>query len=217
MRFRRAPQPLPPTITVSRRWRRHWPATLILTLIVFAVVCDRSQRLPTSTQQPGAATGTDRGRYHDRSFRVAKVVDGDTLDIDIPDTDKPTTRIRLWGVDTPEVKGSPRGEMYFGSQASKFAKETLSGKTVRIVLAPDKTRGKYGRLLAYVVLEGGGEMFNELLLEKGFAYADRRFPHPYREQFEAIEKRARRTGVGLWKSVTLEQMPAWRQRFEKKP
>jgi len=215
--FRRKRRPLPPTITISNRGRRHWPTALVLTLIALAVVCDRADRFRTSPSLPVASTGTDRPRYHDKLFRVVKVVDGDTLDIDIADTDRPTTRIRLWGVDTPEVQGSPAGEMYFGPEASKFAKETLSGTSVRIVLAPKKTRGKYGRLLAYVMLERGGEMFNELLLEKGFAYADRRFPHAYRKQFEAIEKRARRAGVGLWANVTLDQMPKWRQRFEKKP
>jgi len=52
-------------------------------------------------------------------------------------------------------------------------------------------------------------------VEQGFAYADRRFSHHYRKQFEAIEKRARRAGVGLWGDVTLEDMPAWKQRFER--
>jgi endonuclease YncB( thermonuclease family) len=217
MRRRRRRIPLPSTIIVPPRFRRHWPATLVLTLIAFAVVCDRSGRFPASSQQTGTSTQTDHDRYHDRSFSVVKVVDGDTLDIDIPDGDRPATRIRLWGVDTPEVKGSPSGEMYFGPQASKFAKELLSGQRVHIVLAPKKTRGKYGRLLAYVMMERGGAMFNELLLENGLAYADRRFPHSYREQFEAIELRARRGGVGLWADVTRDQMPKWRQRFEKKP
>ncbi len=217
MRLGRKRRPLPSTITVSRRWRKHWATTLVLALIAIAVIFDRAERLPTSPESSGSTTGTDRPRYHDKTFRVVKVVDGDTFDLDIPDNDKPTTRIRLWGVDTPEVDGSPAGEMYFGPEASKYAKETLSGKNVHIVLAPKKTRGKYGRLLAYAMLDRGGEMFNELLLKKGFAYADRRFPHVYREQFEAIEKRARRDRVGLWANVSVEQMPKWRQKFEKKP
>lgn len=217
MRRRRMRTPRPPTISVSRGLRRHWPTTLVLVLIALGVVCDRSERFSTSSQRTGASIQTDRDRYHDRGFRVVKVVDGDTLDIDVPDGDKPATRIRLWGVDTPEVKGSPSGEMYFGPEASTFAKELLSGRNVHIVLAPKKTRGKYGRLLAYVMMERGGAMFNELLLENGFAYADRRFPHPYREQFEAIEKRARRRGAGLWAGVTRDQMPESRRRFETKP
>ena len=80
---------------------------------------------------------------------------------------------------------------------------------------PEHTRGKYGRLLAYVFLDRGGRMFKEMLLEDGCAYADLRFKHPYFQQFKAIEKRARKSDIGLWKNVTLEHMPQWKQRFER--
>ena len=162
-----------------------------------------------------ATTGSDTACYHDRSFRVARVVDGDTLDIEVPDRDKPVTRIRLWGVDTPEVAGTRADEMYFGPEASAFAKETLAGRDVHVVLSPKRTRGKYGRLLAYVFMSRGGKMFNEMLLEGGYAYADRRFDHHYMDRFKRIEKQARSSGIGLWAAVELDQMPSWRQRFEK--
>ena len=183
------------------------------------VLLDRFAREPV--------VGDDHQRYHDRVFRVVRVVDGDTFDMDVPDADRPTTRVRLWGVDTPEVakgghtrRGDDSGadqakEMHFGVQASAFARETLLGKDVRIVLAPDKPRGLYGRLLAYVFIDRDGPMFNELLLEKGYAYADLRFEHVYKRQFRAIEKRARKNGVGLWKDVTPGDMPEWKQRFER--
>ena len=180
----------------------------IITLVTVGAVCDRATRV--------APQQDDHTRYHNRSFRVARVVDGDTLDIHVPDGNKPVTRIRLWGVDTPEVKRSPRGEMHFGPEASSFAKTTLEGRSVHVVLATDKTRGKYGRLLAYIFLERGGRMFNEMLLEEGYAYADLRFKHHYDRQFKEIEKRARRDGYGLWADVTLEQMPEWKQRRERK-
>ncbi len=106
-------------------------------------------------------------------------------------------------------------DIHFGPEASAFARGTLEDRSVHIVLAPQRTRGKYGRLLAYVFLERGGRMFNEMLLEEGYAYADLRFDHPYFEQFKAIDKRARRAGAGLWQDVTLEQMPKWKQRFER--
>ncbi len=106
--------------------------------------------------------------------------------------------------------------MYFGPEATAFAETTLSGREVHIVLSPKRTRGKYGRLLAYVHLERGGRMFNEMLLEQGYAYADLRFDHHYYKQFKALEKRARRSGVGLWDGVTPPQMPEWKQRFERK-
>jgi micrococcal nuclease len=79
-----------------------------------------------------------------------------------------------------------------------------------------RTRGKYGRLLAYVFMKRGGRMFNEMLLEEGYAYADLRFNHHYYDRFKTIEKQARKAGKGLWANVTTDKMPAWKQRIERK-
>lgn len=201
-----AKPPIPPSITFHGR-RRRWLTTTAWVLGICAlVVCRRTVQTPI--------TGDDYSRYDDRSFKVARVVDGDTFDIHAPDANKPTTRIRLWGVDTPETGKGNRPAGHFGEAATQFAQNILEGNTIHVALSPKRTRGKYGRLLAYVYLERGGKMFNEMLLEGGYAYADRRFGHLYKKQFEAIEKRARRDEVGLWKDVTLEGMPEWYQRFE---
>ena len=196
---------LPPSITI-RRSRRFLGSALGALLVAAAIVCDH-QRNPVP--------GGDASRYHDRTFRVARVIDGDTLDIKVPDRDKPVTRIRLWGVDTPEVGGHGGSAMHFGSQASAFAHRTLDGQSVHVVLSPRRTRGRYGRLLAYVFLTRGGRMFNEMLIEEGYGYADLRFDHLYFDRFRKTEAQARKAGVGLWKDVTLEKMPAWKQRFER--
>jgi micrococcal nuclease len=178
-------------------------------LIVGALlVCDRTRRTPVA--------GDDWTRYHDRSFAVTRVVDGDTLLIEARDRDKDVTRIRLWGVDTPELARGKKAGMHFGAEAKAFAERTMMGRRVHVVLSPKRTRGKYGRLLAYVYLDRGGPMFNEMLLEEGYAYADLRFQHHYFKQFKAIEKRARKAGVGLWSGITRQQMPKWKQRLERK-
>ena len=208
MRLRRSRFPVPPSIVVPARWRRSASALLAVIAAAVLIVSERTAR--------GPVHGGDRATYHDRTFRVVHVVDGDTIDIDAPDVGKTKTRIRLWGVDTPEIAHGDQPETYFGKEAKEFAERTLSGKDVHIVLAPERTRDKYGRLLAYVFCERGGRMFNEMLLEEGYAYADLRFDHSYKRQFEAIDKRARKAGVGLWAGVTPEQMPAWKQRFERR-
>ena len=91
----------------------------------------------------------------------------------------------------------------------------MQGGRVRLALEPaQKTRDKYGRLLAYVYLDASGAMLNERLLETGHAYADRRFPHVFKDRFRDLERRAQRAGVGLWADAQPEQWPAWRQRYE---
>ncbi len=207
---------LPPSIRVPRRWGKTIGPACVVIALAF-VILGRTPQRSTSTSAPvdlAPAAVDDWNRYHDRSFTVTHVVDGDTLDIDASDQGKPSTRIRLWGVDSPELAHGDTSEMHFGPEAAAFAQDALDGKTVHVVLSPKRTRGKYGRLLAYVFLERGGRMFNEMLIEGGYAYADLRFKHHYFDQFQAMDKRARRAGVGLWAEVTPEGMPPWKQRFE---
>ena len=196
--------PVPASILLPSRWRRNAAGLAAVIAVSALIFCERAVQ--------GPIQGNDRTRFHDRTFRVIHVVDGDTLDIDVPDANKSKTRIRLWGVDTPELARGGRPEMHFAKAAKEFAEQSLKGKEVNVVLAPEKTRDKYGRLLAYIYCERGGRMFNEMLIEEGFAYADPRFAHPYKKQFESIEKRARTNSVGLWSGLTLDQMPAWKQR-----
>jgi len=161
-----------------------------------------------------SATG-DASRYQQQTARVTYIADGDTFDVDIPDGTKATTRIRLWGVDTPEIGGTG-GPMHFAKEAKVFAEEALSGKEVLLSVVPDDTRDRYGRLLAFVYLSPDGSMFNELLIERGFAYADTRFPHEFRGRFLQLEEHARSERVGLWQSASLVDMPKWKQKIEKR-
>lgn len=206
-RYRRRKR-LPSTIRVPRYYRRHPLIIAVAIVIGFVAFLGRDTRRSASTP----VTGSDLDRYNGRTFTVVHVADGDTVDVDAPDGDKPRTRIRLWGVDTPETDKSPTGRMFFGDEASDFTKSALLGKPVRLLLVSGDTRDKYDRLLAYVVPVNLGRSFNEMLLEGGYAYADPRFKHPHRERYLAIESTARGARIGLWESVTPGQMPRWRRR-----
>jgi endonuclease YncB( thermonuclease family) len=134
------------------------------------------------------------------------VVDGDTLDVDEPDGDKPATRIRLWGVDTPETKARNKPVQHFGPEAAAFTTRTCEGKTVRLQLLPGKTRDNYHRLLAYVML-GDGATLNSELIRQGYGYADPRFDHPAKVQFLELQARARQARMGLWKDLKPTDLP----------
>ncbi len=179
---------------------------MAVVLVVLAIVAGRF------VERPRAVEGGDFERFHDGVFRVVKVVDGDTIDIDAPSAGLRTTRIRLWGVDTPEVAGSPRGAMHFGAEASAFAKSAVMGKRVQLELLEHETRDKFGRLLAYVFVEGESISLNEGLIRTGHGYADSRFDHPWLTRFMAAESAAMAEDVGLWRDVEVDGMPGWRQR-----
>lgn len=161
----------------------------------------------------------DRSRYHGTEAQVIRVVDGDTLDVDIQDGNRPTTRVRLRGVDCPEIAHGPGEEdAHFGREAFDFVRNSAAGRRVQLYLDPHRAnRDRYGRLLAYVhfldaASASPGEMLNEMLIARGLAYADRRSDHVFSLQFAQRETIARRRGVGLWAGITPEQMPKWRRR-----
>lgn len=117
---------------------------------------------------------------------VTKVIDGDTLDI------QDGTRVRMLGINTPE-----KGQSYF-EEATDRLKELVLEKEV--CLERDKSdKGKYGRLLRHVFIDG--KNVNLLLVREG--YANVYFVSPdtkYSEEFEEAEALARNEGLGIWKT-----------------
>jgi micrococcal nuclease len=160
----------------------------------------------------GQASAYDFNKYHAKTFTVVNVVDGDTIDIDIPDGNQSCTRVRLWGVDTPETKSEQYGIMYFAPEAAKLTDNSTLGKEVVVYLDEgNRARDKYGRLLAYVQLPDRSYL-NEVLLAEGYAYADLRFRHSFYNKYIQLEAAARSLKKGLWQGVKREQMPLWLQR-----
>ena len=190
-------------------------AFLCLLLVAFFIWFEHSsirlrwQSRPKSEDQQKAY---DIEKYHTKTITCVNVVDGDTIDIDIPDRGYNRTRIRLWGVDAPETKSDEYGVMYYGPEAAEFTKKLTYGKLVTIYLdTPNNTRDKYDRLLAYVQLPDG-RFLNEVLVSEGFAYADLRFRHGFYNKYQQLEASARSLKKGLWEKVTREQLPEWLQR-----
>ena len=152
------------------------------------------------------APGQDEARYDGATVHVGRVIDGDTIDVNVPDGKETHTRIRLWGVDTPETKAPRRPVQHFGPEAEAFTREACQGKDVRLELVRGNTRDKYKRLLAYVWLPDG-KMLNRELVRLGYAYADPRFPHRLRTEFRNQERSAADARIGLWRDVRAEGLP----------
>ena len=132
--------------------------------------------------------GLDRPR-DSATARVTKHTDGDTLWL------SGIGKVRLIGVDTPEVYGD---DECYGRQASAFVERTVPlGSTVRYRLGTEE-RDRYGRALAYVYLDGG-RFLNLLLVRRGFAQVLTVPPNvEFAERFVRAARRARAGGVGLW-------------------
>jgi len=197
---------------MSRRRRAAIAAVCIASAALFVWLDNKSPQRPLQDKSAPQARARDTEKYHGRTSTVSNVVDGDTIDINIPDGESDHTRIRLWGIDTPE-SWSPRvGEMYFGPQAAEFTKKLALGRDVRVFLDEDnRTRCYYGRLLAYVQLPDK-TFLNEVLLSEGYAYADLRYRHSHYNKYKQLESAARGQKRGLWADVTRDQLPQWLQK-----
>jgi micrococcal nuclease len=151
----------------------------------------------------------DFQKYHERAFTVLAVVDGDTIDLDIPDGQRLITRIRLIGVDTPETKHPKTGLMYYGPEATDFTKKMVLGNQVTVLLdTVADQRDRYGRLLAYIVLPNG-KVLNAELIRQGYGYAYLSFPHSEFTTYQSLMDQAIAEKRGLWQNVTRQKLPQW--------
>ena len=105
--------------------------------------------------------------------KVTKIVDGDTIDVDIDlgFNISYSQRVRLAGIDTPESRTKDAREKALGLEVKDKIKKAIdSAKTVIIKTElPDSTE-KYGRILGWVYLDGAAKSLNEQLIDEGYAW-----------------------------------------------
>ena len=145
--------------------------------------------------------GDEFDQFDHKTFRVDHVIDGDTIDIIVPDRAKSVTPIRLLGINAPEIAHpwlNANPGHAFGEEAANFARQLCDGKDVMLVLERSRTRERFGRILAYVVLPDGSSM-NEAMIANGLARADSRWSHKDLERYDMIEQLAQHQGVGMWR------------------
>lgn len=126
---------------------------------------------------------------------VEKVYDGDTIGITLNGKEE---KLRLIGVNSPEVYDEKEKVSLRGKIAREFTAFQLHNKNIYIKLGKEK-RDSYGRLLAYVWLENL-TFFNEFIIEQGYANAFTKYPFDieYKKNFIDAEKKAKEEKRGLW-------------------
>jgi endonuclease YncB( thermonuclease family) len=117
--------------------------------------------------------------------RVTRVIDGDTIDVDL---DGEIVRVRYLGANTPE-----RDEPCY-SDAVRANRELVEGETVRLVMDTTDT-DRFDRLLRYVYV--GDTLVNGELVRQGFAEVVLYEPDGrFYETFLQYERDARRNRLG---------------------
>jgi micrococcal nuclease len=131
----------------------------------------------------------------DGPARVVRVVDGDTIVVDLAGRQE---RVRYIGVDTPESVKPNAAVECFGKRAAAENRRLVEGQRVR--LAGDvEPRDRFGRVLAYVTRDADGLFVNAELVRRGYATVLTIAPNVrHAARFVALAREARRAGRGLW-------------------
>jgi micrococcal nuclease len=135
--------------------------------------------------------------------QVARVVDGDTVDVRLTDRDDET--VRYIGIDTPETVKPGTPVQCGGPRAHDVNERLVDGRTV-ILRFDEEHRDVYGRLLAYVYVPGEGRggrplFVNAELARRGLARTLTIPPNDsFAPLFARLAARAGAAGRGLWGS-----------------
>ncbi len=164
------------------------------------IVCESNPCPCSYDTQPGTSTGgTDSGRTPTQlrqRARVVRVIDGDTVDVRV---NRREQRVRLIGIDTPEVYG---GVECGGRKASASLKRLLPRGT-RVTLLSDTTQDRtdrYGRALRYVHKRGAD--VNKTQVRRGWARVYVYDNNPFRRtaSYRKAQRSANSHNRGIWRA-----------------
>ncbi len=162
-----------------RRYRNQ-----ILAIIALLVIAARLINQSTKESPTDAPLG-------EGTYRVQRVVDGDTLKLE------DGTRVRLIGVNTPEMTTDTGTPEPWATEATEFTEAFVANKDIRLQFDRERL-DQFGRTLAYVWV--GEEMLNDALVEAGLARVPKhyRYASSARRRFEQLQDEARAAKRGIW-------------------
>ena len=181
-----------------RRRRRRRPILLVV-LFSAALGYMRWQRRgffddsPDPGAVPSATSTTTSTSARVGPYRVVKVVDGDTIDVETGEALRKNERIRLLCINTPE-----RDEAGY-ERATAALKAKLEQRSVELEfeVAGKPDQDAFHRLLAYVVLDGRNVNV-EMVREGWTKFFTKYGEHRLAADFRAAEEEARMHEHGLW-------------------
>ena len=104
--------------------------------------------------------------------KVTRVVDGDTVDIDIDlgfGVWLHKERVRIYGIDTPESRTRDKVEKRFGLLAKEFVKQFVKGSSVILRTQKYDAKGKFGRILGDIIVDD--KSLSETMIQEHHAVA----------------------------------------------
>jgi len=130
---------------------------------------------------------------------VVAVVDGDTIDVQ---TSTGEERVRLIGIDTPEISRDGGTDDCYAQEARTYLDQLVYGQDVKLVSDPTQADAdRYGRLLRHVLIDGQSAALLALEAGAGTEYTYDR-PYDHRDDYLDAQSRAQSMGAGLWSACS---------------
>lgn len=112
--------------------------------------------------------------YEYKVSRLYRVVDGDTIDVDIDlGFDIAIHKlVRLAGIDSPESRTKDAYEKKLGLEAKEWLKMKLKDAEILRIKTekPDSTE-KYGRILGWLYIDNDATSINETMIQQGYVWS----------------------------------------------
>jgi len=133
---------------------------------------------------------------NEQIYKVIRVVDGDTIVLDTK------AKVRLLGVDTPELHHPKKPVQCFAQEAKDFTTRQVLNQKVKLTFEGQR-QDRYGRILAWVWYGPKlKKLLNAEIIKWGYGFSYRKYPTSRLEEFNRLEKEARENQRGLWSPKT---------------
>lgn len=176
-----------------RRRKFYFLVVVVATVFIFGryIISTTSVRMSRQADVIGVVYDYTIKTEHGRAIKVARVIDGDTVELVNGE------RLRYIGIDTPEEVDPRKSPQCFAEAAAAANKAMVESKS--IIFYDDVSRkDKYGRWLGFVYLSDG-TFVNQSLVARGFAFA---YPYApdisHAAEFARAETQAKDARLGLW-------------------
>ena len=153
------------------------------------------EQAATEEKQPAKKPTETGGTTAHIPVELVKTIDGDTIKVRYNGQEE---NVRYLLIDTPETSHPRLGKQPFGEQAKERNRELVNSGELSIEFDIGDRTDKYGRLLAYVYVNG--KSVQETLLREGLARVGYVYPPSTRHltPFEAAESEAKAKKIGIW-------------------
>jgi micrococcal nuclease len=180
---------------------------LVLVTVLAACGDDGSSSASTGAREAARAGVHAAALPAGLDATIESVTDGDTVRARLDGG--AVERIRLTGIDTPELHDPRTVVECFAAEASAETQRLLPAGTAVRLETDVEARDRYGRLLAYVWRVDDRFFVNESLVAGGWAVPYRYPPNVrYAERFSRLGREARQAGRGLWGACGGADAPA---------